>query len=158
MQPFKQPKHLCHYKSRRLWELKIPVIIHILGIHVLKKRGQAKGQWSLTRCLKRNWPWSLWWVAVDQDMRFQQERDSVPTKWGWQLLHQETLAFTKRRRVLKNINNAQTQEGQVSRLIYWDEFSVANDFLTTVKLPSLGFWSKSWHRDKFLAKKWHSMG
>ena len=96
-------------------------------------------------------------VAVDQDTRVQQERDSVPTKWSWQLLHRETLAFTKKRQVLKDINNAQTQEGQVSRLIYWDEFSVVNDFLTTVKLPSLGFWSKSWHRDKFLAKKWLSM-
>ena len=54
LQPFKMPQHLCHYKSRRLWELKIPVIIHILGIHVLKKRGLAKEQWSRTRCLKRN--------------------------------------------------------------------------------------------------------
>ena len=32
-------------------------------------------------------------VAVDQDTRFQQERDSVPTKWGWQLLHRETLTY-----------------------------------------------------------------
>ena len=115
-----------------------------------KGNGPERDVWSVTDHDPCGW----WQLIKTRDSN---RRETALPQSGADNFCIERHLLTKRRQVIKDINNAQTQEGQVSRLIYWDEFSVANDFLTTVKLPSLGFWSKSWHRDKFLAKKWLSI-